>query len=114
MVRAVKEHLPAEVWLTLSPVMYLSFWSLSLYDISVPTVKYESELKRLRERSKLLLLSALPAHIGIYFPCILFTSLLLLHEDIAFACIFFYYTCCVCLMRTDGHMDRQLNRQADT
>ena len=43
--------------------MYLSFWSLSLYDISVPTEKYEIELKRLRERSKLLMLSAPPANI---------------------------------------------------
>ena len=53
MISAVTEHLPATVWETLSPHMYLSFWSLSLYDISVPTEKYEIELKRLRERSKL-------------------------------------------------------------
>ena len=85
MVRAVKEHLPAEVWLTLSPVMYLSFWSLSLYDISVPTVKYETELKRLRERSKLLLLSTLPAHIGTYFLCVVFPSLQFWREDNMFA-----------------------------
>ena len=66
MLQAIKNHLPAEVWLTLSPIMYLSFWSFSLYDIMVPTEKYETELKRLRERSKLLLLSALPANTGTY------------------------------------------------
>ena len=75
MISAVTEHLPATVWETLSPHMYLSFWSLSLYDISVPTEKYEIELKRLRERSKLLILSAPPFNIGTYVRAVWVTNM---------------------------------------
>lgn len=59
-------HTTQQVWQKLSPTMYLSFWSLSLYDISVPTDRYETELKRLRDRSKAILMSPPPSGTGTY------------------------------------------------
>jgi hypothetical protein len=43
----VRAHLPAEVWSSLSVELYLTFWSLSLYDIMVPSARYEEEIRRL-------------------------------------------------------------------
>jgi hypothetical protein len=60
MVSAVEAYLPTEVWEFLSPTIYLAFWSLSMYDIQVPTAKYDVELKRLRDRSKILMVPLPP------------------------------------------------------
>ena len=46
----VKSHLPAEVWSSMSVELYVTFWSLSLYDIIVPSSRYEEEVKRLKNR----------------------------------------------------------------
>jgi THO complex subunit 2 len=46
----VCQHLPAEVWTALSPELYLTFWSLSLYDVFVPKSKYDTEIRRLKDR----------------------------------------------------------------
>ena len=43
------------VWSVLSPEIYLLFWSLSLYDVVVPSDKYDCEIRRLRERNKALM-----------------------------------------------------------
>ena len=43
-------ELPAASWELLSPHLYYTFWSLSLYDIFVPKERYESEVKRLRRQ----------------------------------------------------------------
>lgn len=48
------------MWQKLSPTMYMSFWAFSLYDINVPVKKYEAELKRLKDKSKVLLMSPPP------------------------------------------------------
>ena len=55
----VKDEDPddVDVWSVLSPELYLLFWALSLYDVYVPTEKYESELKRLKDRNKALIMS---------------------------------------------------------
>jgi hypothetical protein len=82
MIEAIKNHLDPSVWKILSPKMYLSFWCLSLYDIQCPVEKYENELKRLRERSKVLLMPIPPIRaqgtyimIGISILCICFLIL---------------------------------------
>jgi THO complex subunit 2 len=46
----VCEHIPPDVWTALSPELYLTFWSLSLYDVFIPKSKYEAEIRRLKER----------------------------------------------------------------
>lgn len=46
----VCQYLPAEVWSALSPELYLTFWSLSLYDVFVPKSKYDTEIRRLKDR----------------------------------------------------------------
>jgi THO complex subunit 2 len=43
----VMSHLPAEVWSAISIELYLTFWSLSLYDIMVPSTRYDEEMRRL-------------------------------------------------------------------
>ena len=37
----VRDVLPAATWETLSPKLYQTFWTLSLYDIAVPKARYE-------------------------------------------------------------------------
>lgn len=49
-----------QVWQKLSPTMYMAFWAFSQYDINVPVNKYEAELKRLKDKSKVLLMSPPP------------------------------------------------------
>jgi THO complex subunit 2 len=50
--------LPAKAWQAFSPEMYLTFWSLSLYDLYVPVERYQSEFKRKASEMKVRL--ALP------------------------------------------------------
>ena len=39
--------LPGEVWSAISVELYITFWSLSLYDIMVPSSRYDEEIRRL-------------------------------------------------------------------
>lgn len=43
----IQSHLPTEVWSGISVELYLTFWSLSLYDIMVPSTQYDEEIRRL-------------------------------------------------------------------
>ena len=47
---AIRSILPAAAWDLLSPRLYATFWSLSLYDIFVPRDRYEAETRRLRRQ----------------------------------------------------------------
>lgn len=47
MLAVVRAKLPSEVWETVSPQLIMLFWSLSAYDLSTPTARYELEKKRL-------------------------------------------------------------------
>jgi THO complex subunit 2 len=46
----IRAVLPAASWELLSPLMYSTFWSISLYDIFVPRQRYDAEVKRLRRQ----------------------------------------------------------------
>ena len=48
MLRDVSSMLPSDVWRSISPELYLSFWSLAPYDLESPTRRYESEMERCR------------------------------------------------------------------
>ncbi|ORY46937.1 hypothetical protein BCR33DRAFT_736433 [Rhizoclosmatium globosum] len=47
-VESVKKTLPESVWSILSPHFYVTFWSLTLYDIDFPKQKYLSEITKLK------------------------------------------------------------------
>jgi len=47
-VDSVKELQSDIVWSSFSPELFVSFWSLTLYDIYVPEEAFETEMKRLR------------------------------------------------------------------
>lgn len=49
MIKFVENHVSADVLLHISPKLYLIFWSMSSYDIAVPTHVYEMEVKRLKQ-----------------------------------------------------------------
>ena len=44
-------HLP-KVWEDMSPKLYATFWSLCLYDLYVPTGRYENEVQKAHEAIK--------------------------------------------------------------
>ncbi|KAH0562451.1 hypothetical protein GP486_002854 [Trichoglossum hirsutum] len=50
----IRPALPEKTWSILSPPFYLTFWQLSLYDVSVPTKSYDEETTRLKNRLMLL------------------------------------------------------------
>lgn len=50
MKQVVCQYLPSDVWNAISPELYLTFWSLSIYDVFLPKLKYETEIKRLKEK----------------------------------------------------------------
>jgi THO complex subunit 2 len=50
MKEVVCQSLPADIWCAISPELYLTFWSLSLYDVFLPKVKYENEIRRLKDK----------------------------------------------------------------
>ena len=52
--RVVRGMLPDEVWGAISPELYLTFWSLSLYDLHVPTARYDAEIDRRRKEIEVL------------------------------------------------------------
>ncbi|XP_053599966.1 THO complex subunit 2 [Plodia interpunctella] len=45
---SVTPMLPARVWEDISPEFYVTFWSLSMYDLRVPVESYEREIDRLK------------------------------------------------------------------
>ena len=47
---AVESALPSETWDVLSPSFFVTFWSLSLYDMLVPTQSYDDEVNRLKKQ----------------------------------------------------------------
>ncbi|KAJ3077585.1 THO complex subunit 2, partial [Rhizoclosmatium hyalinum] len=47
-VESVQKTLPESVWSILSPHFYVTFWSLTLYDIDFPKQKYLSEITKLK------------------------------------------------------------------
>lgn len=46
--------LPAEVWKAISPELYTTFWSLSMYDLQVPKEQYEAQIKKVGGQIKAL------------------------------------------------------------
>ncbi len=46
----VRSALPEEMWSALSPSFYITFWQLSLYDLTVSTKSYDEEITRLKNR----------------------------------------------------------------
>jgi THO complex subunit 2 len=49
-VTAVEELLPVSTWECISPQLYATFWSLSLYDIDVPKQIYSDQLSKLQQQ----------------------------------------------------------------
>ncbi|XP_026326436.1 THO complex subunit 2 isoform X2 [Hyposmocoma kahamanoa] len=45
---AITPLLPSRVWEDISPEFYVTFWSLSMYDLRVPVESYEREVGRLK------------------------------------------------------------------
>ncbi|XP_077559324.1 THO complex subunit 2-like protein isoform X3 [Haemaphysalis longicornis] len=50
-VESVRPLHPAKTWEDLSPQFYVTFWSLSMYDLHVPTSSYQREVQKLRDAS---------------------------------------------------------------
>ena len=51
-VEAARKLHPSRVWEDVSPRLYTTFWSLSLYDLYVPTARYEEEVRKAKEAIK--------------------------------------------------------------
>ena len=47
---AMLASLPSEEWEAMTSELYLTFWSLSLYDIKVPTKAYDTQIALLRAK----------------------------------------------------------------
>ncbi|XP_041973437.1 THO complex subunit 2 isoform X2 [Aricia agestis] len=47
-VTSITPLLPARVWEDISPEFYVTFWSLSMYDLKVPVESYDREIDRLK------------------------------------------------------------------
>ncbi|GBP63213.1 THO complex subunit 2 [Eumeta japonica] len=47
-VQSVTPLLPSRVWEDISPEFYVTFWSLSMYDLRVPEESYNREIERLK------------------------------------------------------------------
>ncbi|CAH2091992.1 unnamed protein product [Euphydryas editha] len=47
-VASITPLLPSKVWEDISPEFYVTFWSLSMYDLRVPVESYEREIDRLK------------------------------------------------------------------
>ena len=52
MVEAARQLHTPKVWEDMSPKLYTTFWVLSLYDLYVPTGRYEDEVRKAREAIK--------------------------------------------------------------
>ena len=42
----ILDLLPAETWININVDFFVTFWQLSLYDISVPKSRYQSEIEK--------------------------------------------------------------------
>ena len=51
-VDAARQLHTTKVWEDISPKLYTTFWGLSLYDLYVPTGRYEEEVRKAREAIK--------------------------------------------------------------
>ena len=51
-VEAARQLHTPKVWEDMSPKLYTTFWVLSLYDLYVPTARYEDEVRKAREAIK--------------------------------------------------------------
>uniref|UniRef100_V5GMM5 Putative keke-like motif-containing transcription regulator rlr1/suppressor of sin4 n=2 Tax=Ixodes ricinus TaxID=34613 RepID=V5GMM5_IXORI len=49
-VESVRPLHPSKTWEDLSPQFYVTFWSLSMYDLHVPTSSYEREVGKLKQQ----------------------------------------------------------------
>ena len=47
----MKNYLPAKTWEDISPQFFVTFWSLTLYDLFVPTEAYAREINRVKQMS---------------------------------------------------------------
>ncbi|EDV24606.1 uncharacterized protein TRIADDRAFT_56575 [Trichoplax adhaerens] len=47
LIESANSMLPASTWNDISIQLYVTFWSLSMYDIYTPTARYESEINKL-------------------------------------------------------------------
>lgn len=47
--KAVQPLCPPRVWEDLSPQFFVTFWSLTVYDLSVPSAAYEREIQRVKQ-----------------------------------------------------------------
>ncbi|VVC89139.1 unnamed protein product [Leptidea sinapis] len=54
-VTSITPLLPARVWEDISPEFYVTFWSLSMYDLRVPVESYEREISRLKAAAAVLI-----------------------------------------------------------
>ena len=50
MLSVVQRYLPPDTWEVLSPQLVSMFWCLSLYDLSSPQARYDSEIRRAKDR----------------------------------------------------------------
>jgi THO complex subunit 2 len=46
--QVMRDFLPSKTWEDISPQFYVTFWSLSLYDLFVPTDAYTREISRVK------------------------------------------------------------------
>src|SRR5207237_9341454 len=42
-------HLPQKTWENITPVLFVAFWSLSLYDLFLPAYAYKAESERIEK-----------------------------------------------------------------
>lgn len=52
MLSTYEKMIPSYLWSSITPLLFHNFWSYSLYDISCPVSRYESEVLRLKKESE--------------------------------------------------------------
>jgi len=50
-VEVIKNYMPAKTWDDISPQFFVTFWSLTLYDLFVPNEAYAREVNRIKQIS---------------------------------------------------------------
>jgi THO complex subunit 2 len=61
MLNVIRSNLPESLWDTVSVELVIFFWSFSLFDLVAPIKRYETEVKRLKERYSELDTKVIPA-----------------------------------------------------
>lgn len=51
LVDSVRSLHPSKIWDEMSPQFLVTFWSLSMYDLQVPTESYNKEIAKLKQQS---------------------------------------------------------------